>query len=356
MLVHICCSVDSHYFLEQLKEEFPKEKLVGFFYNPNIHPYSEYKLRLLDVQFSCQRLDVGLIEAPYNLDGWFERVKGLENSPEKGSRCLFCFDDRMEATALKAKELGHDKFTSTLLMSPKKSQEKITSVGEKLANRYGVEYIFKDYRSGNGSAKQSEVTRENNLYRQNYCGCMFALSKQREQQQKLADELVSPITKQIRPGSIEERLDTFTRRNHLEHSQVPYRLEREKFLNYRLLNGGIKRDKNVIPSYIVAYSQASKNFKSTIDTINNDVAYLKKGEARLISLQYFNDILNSDFKSTKELYFDDIEFEKEIMLRNTILGNHYDLSPLIVIDELMDSKYEISINSIIYEDSRYKIV
>ena len=71
MLVHICCAVDSHYFLERIQEEFPNEELVGYFYDPNIHPYSEYRLRYLDVEYSCQKLGIKLIEGAYNLDVQF---------------------------------------------------------------------------------------------------------------------------------------------------------------------------------------------------------------------------------------------------------------------------------------------
>ena len=83
LLVHICCAVDSHYFLERVQEEYPDETLVGFFYDPNIHPYSEYRLRYLDVEYSCQKLGIELIEGPYNLEEWLKKVKGMEHLPEK---------------------------------------------------------------------------------------------------------------------------------------------------------------------------------------------------------------------------------------------------------------------------------
>lgn len=132
MLVHICCSVDSHYFLERLQQDFPDEKLVGFFYDPNIHPYNEYLLRLKDVEYSCHKLGIELIEGPYNLEEWLRKVKGLENEPEKGDRCTVCYDDRLETSVKKAVELAHDKFTTTLLISPKKSQEKLEIIGADL--------------------------------------------------------------------------------------------------------------------------------------------------------------------------------------------------------------------------------
>ena len=84
MLVHICCAVDSHYFLEKIQEEFPDEKLVGFFYDPNIHPYSEYRLRYLDVEYSCEKLGIPLLEGPYNLEEWLKKVKGMEHNNAVG--------------------------------------------------------------------------------------------------------------------------------------------------------------------------------------------------------------------------------------------------------------------------------
>lgn len=99
MLVHICCSVDSHFFLQKLQLEYPEETLIGFFYDPNIHPFSEYSLRLLDVKRSCQKLGIVLHVGEYDYEGWIEAVRGLENEPEKGKRCLVCFDNRLEKTA-----------------------------------------------------------------------------------------------------------------------------------------------------------------------------------------------------------------------------------------------------------------
>jgi predicted adenine nucleotide alpha hydrolase (AANH) superfamily ATPase len=90
MLVHICCSVDSHYFLARLQETFPDETLVGYFYNPNVHPYEEYVLRLQDVQRSCAALGIALIEGKYDVEGWLSDTKGLEAAPEKGARCAVC--------------------------------------------------------------------------------------------------------------------------------------------------------------------------------------------------------------------------------------------------------------------------
>lgn len=110
-------------------------------------------------------------------------------------------------------ELGHKLFTTTLLISPKKSQEKLEIIGKHIGDKYNIEFVFKDYRSGNGMHLQSEAVKINKLYRQDYCACMFALVAQREQQNRLKDELMSPISRQILPNSIEHRLSIFEQRD-----------------------------------------------------------------------------------------------------------------------------------------------
>lgn len=243
MLVHICCSVDSHYFLEKIQEEYPNEELVGYFYDPNIHPYSEYRLRYLDVEYSCKKLGIKLIEGAYNLEEWLKKVKGMEHLPEKGDRCTVCYDDRLETSAKKAIELGHDKFTTTLLISPKKSQEKLEKIGAKLQEQTGLEFIFRDYRAGNGTQIQGEVVKQHSLYRQNYCGCLFGLTPQREAQKKVMDEMFNPISNQILPESIEQRLELYNKRNELEDKNEQYKIIKQRFLNYRLFNGKVDINK-----------------------------------------------------------------------------------------------------------------
>ena len=348
MIVHICCSVDSHYFLQKIQEEYPKEKLIGFFYDPNIHPYSEYKLRLLDVQYSCDILGIELIEGEYDLETWMRQVKGLENEPEKGDRCTVCFDRRLDISAQKAVELGHNKFTTTLLISPKKSQDKLQIIGENLSEKYDLEFIFKDYRSGNGVELQGKEVKKHNIYRQNYCGCLYGLNAQREQQNKLTDELISPIGQQILPESIEERLELYKYRNENPNCNII----KQRFLNYRLLSAKVTIKKQVIPSYFLCYSTL-KNQKSNgrIEKTINDVAYLNRDEIKIVSLEHFNILANSDYKSIIELVYNPLKFNKELEVRNKILKNNfYDISCVIVLDSLYDTKIDIVCNSKIYDD------
>lgn len=357
MLVHICCSVDSHYFLERIQEEFPNEKLIGYFYDPNIHPYSEYRLRYLDVEYSCKKLGITLIEGPYNLEEWLKKVKGMEHLPEKGDRCTVCYDDRLENSVKKAIELGESSFTTTLLISPKKSQEKLEIIGNYLENKTGIKFIFKDYRSGNGAQIQGLRVKENSLYRQNYCGCLFGLSSQREHQKKIMDEMFNPISNQILPESIEQRLELYKKRDELEESNKEYKIIKQRFLNYRLLSGKVVVNKEVNPSYIFAYSTINKNQTSSkIEYEKNGVNYLAKDEVKIITIDKFNEISNSRYKSTKELIFNPLKFEDEIVVRNKILNNPFDLSALIVVDKIIDEKYEVFINSIIYEDIKEEII
>ena len=348
MLVHICCSVDSHYFLQKIQEEYPEEKLVGFFYDPNIHPYSEYKLRLLDVEYSCQKLGIELIEGPYALEEWLKLVKGLEHEPEKGDRCTVCFDNRLEVSVKKALELGHDKFTTTLLISPKKSQDKLEIIGNNLSTLYNCEFVFKDYRSGNGVEMQGKEVKEHNLYRQNYCGCMFGLNAQREQQNKLTDELIYPIGQQIQPESIEERLVLYKKRNELENCNII----KQRFLNYRLLNAKVIINKEVIPSYFLFYStlKGKKSIGRVEKTINN-IAYFNRDELKIISLDTFNALSNKSYQSVIELVYNPLNLQDELEVRNKITyNNQFDLSTIIVLDTIPTVKVSVFSDFKTYDD------
>lgn len=357
MLVHICCSVDSHYFLQKIQEDFPDEKLMGFFYDPNIHPYSEYRLRFEDVKHSCDILGIELLEGEYDLDTWLSLVKGLENEPEKGDRCTVCFDRRLDVSVQKAKELGHDKFTTTLLISPKKSQEKLERIGSQLEEKYGVQWIFKDYRAGSGMQIQGQEVKDNQLYRQNYCGCLFGLTQQREHQNKLMDEMISPIHGQILPESIEERLELYRTRNELKKENKKFHIIKERFLNYRQLKGKTILNKQVIPSYFLAYSMLQNNkMNGRIEYTINNIHYLNRNEVKILDIKTFNALGNFAYKSTLELYKKPPCFEKEINIRNIITNNPYDLSTIVIIDTIVDGKFEIYLDATTYDDVKEKII
>ena len=354
MLVHICCSVDSHFFLEKLQQDFPDEKLIGFFYDPNIHPYSEYRLRYLDVQRSCKTLGIELLEGEYDFENWMKAVRGLEKEPEKGERCMVCFDKRFEVSAKKALELGEKKITTTLLVSPLKSQEQLKKSGDAFYKSHGVEFIFVDYRANGGSQDQSRVTKEQQLYRQDYCGCIYGLSMQREQQDRLMDEMFSPISNQILPASIEERLALYEKRMALEEQNIPYKIVKEKFLNYRQFTCKLLKGKSeVIPAYALAYSTLKrKRAQGKIEYNINDLFYFNREEIKFITLKQFNSKTTCSYSSVKELIFNPPSFEVERALRGELTQSPYDLSPIIIVDTIIESKLTLVLEAKVYEDTK----
>lgn len=358
MLVHICCSVDSHFFLEKLQHDYPDEKLTGFFYDPNIHPYSEYQLRLLDVQRSCKKLGIDLLEGEYDYENWLEAVRGLEKEPEKGARCEVCFDRRFSVSAKKALELGEKKITTTLLVSPLKSQEQLKRVGDEFHEKNGVEFIAVDYRSGGGTQDQSRVTKEEQLYRQDYCGCIFGLTMQRDQQDKLMDEMFSPISNQILPASIEERLTMYTKRNELEDNGIEYKIIKQKFLNYRQFSFKVTEGKTTsIPAYALSYSTLPrKKAEGKIEFSDKNIYYFNREEIKFITLNEFNFISKSNYKDINELIFNAPTFDEELHIRNVITGSNYDLTPIIVVQNISQNKLSVELDAKTYEDTKEKLI
>lgn len=357
MLVHICCAVDSHYFLQKLQEEYPKEKLVGFFYDPNIHPYSEYQLRLLDVKRSCKMLEIALIEGEYDTENWLEAVKGFEKEPEKGARCAICFDRRFEVTAQKASELGEKTFTSTLLTSPKKSLKQLKHSGDLLGEKFGIEFIAPDYRKASGTQEQNIMAKEDALYRQDYCGCLFGLTIQREQQQKLADELFSPISQQIQPESIEARIELYEKRWELEEKDKSYKIVKERFLNWRQLSGQLRIQKETVPAHFLPLSTLKSDYtRGKIDKAVNGLHYMNRDEVKFITLETYNHYAKSEYNSVTELIFSPPTFEKELNVRHQLIQNPYDLSCILVVDEIPVKKLEILYKSHIYEDVKEVLI
>ncbi|MFT5660649.1 MAG: putative adenine nucleotide alpha hydrolase (AANH) superfamily ATPase [Sulfurimonas sp.] len=358
MLVHICCSVDSHFFLEKLQNDYPQEKLTGFFYDPNIHPYSEYQLRLLDVQRSCKKLGIEVLEGEYDYENWLQAVRGLENEPEKGARCEVCFDKRFTVSAKKALELGEDKITTTLLVSPLKSQEQLKRVGDEFHEKYGVEFIAVDYRSGGGTQDQSRVTKEEQLYRQDYCGCIFGLTMQRQHQDKLMDEMFSPISNLVLPASIEDRLQMYKNRMELDDTNTPYKIIKQKFLNYRQFSFKLlKGKKETIPAYALSYSTLPrKKAQGRIEFTDKNLHYFNREEIKFITLEDFNTLSKVKYKNIKELIFTPLSFDEELQIRSSLLQSSYDLTPIIVVENIIDSKLSIELDAKTYEDVREKII
>jgi predicted adenine nucleotide alpha hydrolase (AANH) superfamily ATPase len=357
LLVHICCAVDSHFFLQKLQKEFPKEKLIGFFYDPNIHPYSEYYLRLLDVKRSCKMLGVELIEGDYDVERWLEAVRGLENDPEKGERCGVCFDRRFEVSAQKASELGEASFTSTLLTSPKKSLTQLKIAGDALAKREGIAFLAPDYRKASGTQEQNIMAKEDALYRQDYCGCMFALNIQREQQSRLADELFMPISKQIQPEAIEERIALYEKRWALEEENKDYQIIKERFLNWRLSSGLLRVRNTVIPAHFLPYSTLRGSYsRGKIAYELNNIHYMNRDEIRFITLDYYNSLEKTNYKTITDLIYSPPSFSIELKLRNQIASSPYDLSCILVVEVIPDKKIEVLCDAKTYSDVKEVLV
>ena len=357
MLVHRCCAVDSHYFLQKLAEEYPNEKLIGFFYDPNIHPYSEYQLRLLDVKRSCKMLDIELIEGEYDTEAWLEAVRGLEREPEKGARCSVCFDRRFEVSAQKAAELGEKSYTSTLLTSPKKSLHQLKKAGDLLADKYELQFIAPDYRKGSGTQEQNALAKTDALYRQDYCGCIYGLTMQREQQNKLSDELFSPISKQIQAESIESRIELYKKRWELEEEKKEYKIIKQRFLNWRLLMGFLRVRREVVPAHFLPYSTLRGEYsRGKVEYHIGEIHYMNRDEVRFISLQHYNKLMHTEYQSVVELIYTPPSFELELQLRQRLEPLAYSLGIILVVETIPDKKIEILCQSKTYDDVREILV
>lgn len=353
MLVHICCSVDSHYFLQKLRQTLPDEPLVGYFYDPNIHPYSEYILRYMDAKRSCDKLGVELILGEYEYEEWLAGTKGLEDEPEKGKRCAYCFDFRVGNSAKMAKKLGHTSITTTLLMSPKKDFSQLEAALNRAIEGTDLKAYAVDFRINGGTNEQFMLAKNDKLYHQNYCGCIFALSKQRAAQKMPAIELTSELYGRELAGSIEARISLYKRVRELEEEKKEFELRRRSFLNYRLLSGLIRTGSKVLPSYFMLYSNFKRQFlKINVksELINNGMADGLANGVILLSLDKFNSLSHKSYKNVLSLCQNPLDLNDELALRKKIAGE-YSLNPIIVLDELYPAKYEIVAKSELYEDS-----
>lgn len=171
MLLHICCAPDALYVMELLRKDYNVE---GFFYNPNIHPREEYLLRLQESRKVSKTAGFNLIEGFYDDARWFEITKKFKDEPEKGRRCDVCYAMRLEKTAEKAAELGFDIFTTVMSLSPWKKAEAMNRIGRMFAHRFRIAFLEANFKKKDGFKKSIELSREHELYRQNYCGCVYS--------------------------------------------------------------------------------------------------------------------------------------------------------------------------------------
>ena len=174
ILLHICCGVCASSVVERLREQGFRP--LGFFYNPNIHPKTEYLKRQEITKQVASILGFELVNTTYDKQDWFLKTKGLEKEPEGGKRCSVCFKMRLEATKLKAQQMHIPKFTTTLTVSPHKNVAVINEIGSSL-DPSG--FLPEDFKKQDGFRLAMDFAKRYNLYRQNYCGCIY--SKQARQ-------------------------------------------------------------------------------------------------------------------------------------------------------------------------------
>ena len=351
MIAHLCCSVDAGYFLKRLKEDFPNEKIIGYFYDPNIHPYSEFKLRSLDTKRICEKLGIEYVEGDYNYEEWLMAVNGLEFEPEKGSRCSVCFDFTLENSARFAKKIGDNKITTSLLMSPMKSHEQLEKVGKVIKRKYGIDFIIVDYRKKGGTQAQQEFAKQNQMYRQDYCGCLYGIWQQKKHQE-IIDELISPYPFQILPSSIEEKLNFYENRVKLEDNVIKYKIVKENFLNYRILKSLVTSKKKPIFHYTLFYSYLDRPQRVRIETQKDDIGYSNRAQIIFCKLNKVNKLLNKGYQNIKELYKNPLTIEEELLIREKITNIKYNLSPIIILEKFDDLRYDIEIDVKIYPDNK----
>ncbi len=181
LLLHSCCAPCSSYVLEYLSRYF---KITVFYYNPNIYPEEEfYKRRSEQERFISQlpaKNPISFIGTEHMSEEFYKAVKGLEHIREGGERCFACYRLRLEESAIAARDMGADYFTTTLSISPMKNAQKLNEIGGELGGKYGVKYLFSDFKKRNGYKRSTELSREYGIYRQNYCGCVFSLRERNE--------------------------------------------------------------------------------------------------------------------------------------------------------------------------------
>lgn len=185
ILLQSCCAPCSTAVIERLANDYD---ITILYYNPNIYPEEEYvkrkneELKYIDILHKTKpEINIDFLDCDYDNITFYNAVKGLENEREGGARCAVCFKVRLEKTAILAKEKGYQVFGTTLTVSPHKNAELINAIGKSLEKEIGVEFLESNFKKQNGYKRSVELAKENELYRQNYCGCEFALRVQQQE-------------------------------------------------------------------------------------------------------------------------------------------------------------------------------
>lgn len=181
ILLHSCCAPCSTAVIEKLCDDF---EITIFYYNPNIYPEEEYKKRkdeevkYIEILHKTKpEIKINFLDCDYDSESFYKAVKGLEDEKEGGARCPVCFKLRLEKAAKIASAMGFDYFGTTLTVSPHKDADVINLIGKSLEEKYGIKFLVSNFKKNDGYKRSIELSKENNLYRQNYCGCKFALSR-----------------------------------------------------------------------------------------------------------------------------------------------------------------------------------
>lgn len=175
LLLHACCAPCSSYVISYLANYFD---ITIYFYNPNMDSDNEYEKRCAELKRFVREFKtkhpVHVVIEEYQHDEFLEISRGLENEPERGRRCLKCYELRLRKSFMYAKENNFDYITTTLTLSPHKNSKIINEIGKKLEEEFDFPYLFSDFKKKDGYKKSISLSQEYNLYRQNYCGCEFS--------------------------------------------------------------------------------------------------------------------------------------------------------------------------------------
>jgi hypothetical protein len=171
LLLHACCAPCSPHVLNLLREDWD---VVLFFYNPNIEPQDEWRMRLEEMEKLSEATSVALITGEYDNDRWRESISGLESELEGGRRCEVCFRFRLESAASEAARIGASHIATTLSVSPHKNAVVINEQGANVAKESGIGFLRADFKKNDGYKKSCELSRIFGFRRQNYCGCSFS--------------------------------------------------------------------------------------------------------------------------------------------------------------------------------------
>ena len=187
LLLHSCCAPCSSYVLEYLSNYF---YITVLYYNPNIYPEDEYYHRAAEqkrfIKEFPTKYPVTFVEGNFEPERFYETVKGYENIREGGERCFRCYELRLREAAEYAKKLNCHYFTTTLSISPMKNAVKLNEIGGRLAEEYGIPYLYSDFKKRDGYKRSTVISAEYGMYRQDYCGCVFSKREREEQKRERA--------------------------------------------------------------------------------------------------------------------------------------------------------------------------